>query len=63
MPRGVSGSRVKIMKEVIQNVVMRSAQLGLILVCMTCLTSCSMITGLAGFLIALPFRLMNAIIP
>ena len=51
------------MKEVIQNVAMRSAQLVLILVCMTCLTSCSAVTGLVGFLIALPFRLVNAIIP
>ncbi len=51
------------MKKVIQSVAKRSVQLGLILVCMTCLTSCSAVTGLVGFIIALPFRLLNAIIP
>ncbi|MBQ2869427.1 MAG: hypothetical protein IJX33_02245 [Akkermansia sp.] len=51
------------MKQIIINAVKCGAQLGLALVCMTCLTSCSAVTGLVGFLIALPFRLLDAIIP
>lgn len=60
---GCPGGRVKIMKEIMLNVVKRSAQLVAVLVCMTCLTSCSTVTGLVGFLIALPFRLLNALVP
>ena len=46
-----------------KNVAKCAMQLGLVLACMTCLTSCSVVTGLAGFIISLPFRLMDAICP
>lgn len=52
-----------IMKDIIQNVVKRAAQLVLLVVCMTCLTSCGMITGLVGFLVSIPFRVVDAICP
>lgn len=45
------------------NAVKRSAQLVVVLFCMTCLTSCSMVTGLVGLLISLPFRVLEAICP
>lgn len=38
-------------------------QLGFILVCATCLTSCSAVTGLVSLLVSLPFRLLSAITP
>lgn len=63
MAQGVPAAACSIMKKNIINAVKCGAQLGLALVCMTCLTSCSAVTGLVGFLIALPFRLLDAIIP
>lgn len=51
------------MKNILYNVAKRGAQLGLALVCMTCLTSCSAVTGLIGFLISIPFRVIDLICP
>ncbi len=51
------------MKVKILKLVKRVAQLGLILVCMTCLTSCGVVTGVVGFLVSIPFRVIDAICP
>lgn len=51
------------MKRRIHNAAKRIMQLGVILVCATCLTSCSAVTGLVSFLITLPFRLISAVCP
>ena|GEM_PF-5866610 len=55
--------RVNVMKKILYNVAKRSAQLGLALVCMTCLSSCSAVTGLIGFLVSIPFRVIDLICP
>lgn len=47
----------------IKEIFKRVTQLGLVLVCMTCLTSCGMITGMVSFLVSLPFRVVNQICP
>ena len=51
------------MKVKILKLVKRIAQLGLILVCMTCLTSCGVVTGVVGFLVSIPIRVVDAICP
>ena len=56
-------SRSSIMKVKILKLVKRIAQLGLILVCMTCLTSCGVVTGVVGFLVSIPIRVVDAICP
>lgn len=63
MQHGVVKPRSDKMKIFMKNVAKRAMQLGIVLACMTCLTSCSVVTGLAGFIISLPFRLINAICP
>ncbi len=51
------------MKTFLLNVAKRTVQLGVVLVCVTCLSSCSIVTGLAGFLISIPVRIIEAICP
>ena len=52
-----------IMKTTVTKIAKRSVQLGVVLMCMTCLTSCGVVTGLVGFLISLPIRVVDAICP
>ncbi len=51
------------MKTTIINVAKRGVQLAAILVCMTCLTSCSAVTSLVSLLISIPIRLVDLICP
>ena len=58
-----SGGRLKTSTIMMKKIFKRATQLGLVLVCMTCLTSCGIVTGVVGFLVSLPIRVFSQICP
>ena len=60
---GIRRPLEKTITDMIKNIFKRATQLGLVLVCMTCLTSCGIVTGVVSFLVSLPIRVFSQICP